>query len=415
LSGRDGVKGDKGNQGRDGMKGEPGTCDTKELTAIKSKLKDLTREVERLRNQPKTTSCDQDYKQGLHFFEKFQEIPTKGATAVKFFSIGDDLFLVFANYNGDKLGKKAKSVVYKMENERFILNQTLSTNGPYGVEHFKIGGVHYMAIANHYVGGYKQNSVIYKWSKGKFEEFQVISTNGASGFKFFTIDGEHYLAVSEYNDGSTNSIDSFVYKWKQGRFVKYQNIPTDGARACDSTVIANETFLVYANQYHSQKKYNTKSNVYKWSGGHFLKFQSMQTQGAYSAKFFRVNSHVFLSFANLYTGSKHNTNSPIFKWDGVKFTLFQEIPTQGAMEMHPFEMNGEMFFAVANYRGDSGGYSVRSVVYKASGARFTLYQDLQTSGARGVHAIVHKGQRYLVFANYYKSNYNIDSFVYKFT
>jgi len=50
LSGRDGVKGDKGNQGRDGMKGEPGTCDRKELTAIKSKLKDLTREVERLRN-----------------------------------------------------------------------------------------------------------------------------------------------------------------------------------------------------------------------------------------------------------------------------------------------------------------------------------------------------------------------------
>jgi len=84
------------------------------------------------------------------------------------------------------------------------------------------------------------------------------------------------------------------------------------------------------------------------------------------------------------------------------------------MEMHPFEMNGEMFFAVANYHGDRGGHSARSVVYKASGAQFTLYQDLQTFGARGVHAIVHKGQRYLVFANNYKSNYNIDSFVYKF-
>ena len=46
-------------------------------------------------------------KQGLHFFEKFQEIPTKGALAVKFFSINDDLFLVFANYYGDSLGNKA--------------------------------------------------------------------------------------------------------------------------------------------------------------------------------------------------------------------------------------------------------------------------------------------------------------------
>jgi len=85
----------------------------------------------------------------------------------------------------------------------------------------------------------------------------------------------------------------------------------------------------------------------------------VQTQGAYSAKFFRVNGHVFLAFVNHYTGSKYNMNSPIYKWDGVKFTLFQEIPTQGAMEMQPFEMNGEMFLAIANYHGDSAGYSVR--------------------------------------------------------
>jgi len=77
-------------------------------------------------------------------------------------------------------------------------------------------------------------------------------------------------------------------------------------------------------------------------------------------------------------------------------------------------MNGEMFLAIANFRGDSGGYSVRSVVYKASGAQFTPYQDLQTFGAHGVHAIVHKGQRYLVFANSIKSKHNIDSFVYRF-
>ena len=115
-------------------------------------------------------------KQGLHFFEKFQGIPTKGAADVKLFSVGYDLFLVFANYYGDKSGHKAKSVAYKMENKRFILNQTLSTHGAYGIENFKIDGVHYMAIANQYDGGYKQNSIIYKWSKGKFEEFHVIST-----------------------------------------------------------------------------------------------------------------------------------------------------------------------------------------------------------------------------------------------
>ena len=270
-------------------------------------------------------------KQGLHFFEKFQEIPTKGAAAVRFFSIGDDLFLVFANHYGDRSKYKTKSVIYKMENKRFVLIQTLVTHGANGVEHFTIDGVHYIAIANHYDAGYKLNSVIYKWSKGKFEEFQDVSTNGASVLKFFTIDEEHYLAFSEYSDGTTNSVDSFVYKWKRGRFMKYQNISTDGARACDSIVIANETFLVHANYFHSQSKHSTESSVYKWSGGHFLKFQSVQTQGAYSAKFFRVDGHVFLAFAHYYTGSKYNMKSPIYKWDGVKFTLFQEIPTQGAI------------------------------------------------------------------------------------
>ena len=318
---------------------------------------------------------------------------------------------MFAKFHGDKSGHQVKSVVYKMENKRFFLIQTLSTHGAYGIEHFTIDREHYMAIAHQYDGGsYKLNSVIYKWRRGRFQEFQIISTSGASGFKFFTIEGEHYLAVAERVDGSTTSIDSFVYKWKQGRFIKYQNISTDGAMACDSIVIANETFLVYANHYHSQKKQNTESNVYKWSGVRFLKFQSVQTQGAYSAKFFRVNGYVFLAFASYYTGSKCNTNSPIYRWDGEKFSLFQEIPTQGATEIQSFEMNGEMFFAVANFHGDSGGNSVRSVMYKTSGAQFTLYQDFQTFGAWGVDSIVHKGERYLVFANIQNN-----SFVYKFT
>ena len=322
---------------------------------------------------------------------------------------------MFANYHGDKAGYKAESVVYKMENGQFVQIQTLSTHGAYGIDHFIIDKVHYMAIANYYDGGYKQNSVIYKWSGDRFEQFQVISTNGATGVKFFTIEGEHFLAISQYHDGSTFSIDSFVFKWKSGGFVKYQDIPTHGAMACDSFVIANETYLVYTNYYHPQKKQNTESNVYKWSGGHFVKFQTMQTQGAYSAKFFQVHNHVFLAFAFFYTGSSYNTKSPVFIWDDTKFTLFQEISSPGAIELHPFEINGAMFLAFANHEDENAGYLSRSHVYKATGAKFSLYQELETYGARGIDAIVHKGQRFLVFADYYKTSRSVaNSFVYKF-
>ena len=317
-----------------------------------------------------------------------------------------------ASYYGDNVGHETESVVYEIKNGRFVKNQTLAARGGYFTEHFTIDKEHYMVIANREdsVTGWKLNSIIYKWSRSQFEVFQVFPTNGASGLKFFTIDGEHYLAVAEFHDRSTHSIDSAVYKWKKGRFEKYQNIPTHGGVACDSIVIANKTHLVFSNQYHPQKKYNLESTVYKWSGGNFLKFQAVQSYGTFCTKFFRVNGHVFLAFASYCKGSSPTqvTKSPLFKWDGSKFTLFQEIPTSGAMELCPFEMNGEVFLAVANYRGDS------SVVYKASGARFTHYQDLKTQGARGVHFFVDEGQKYLVFANYYKSKYNIDSFVYKF-
>lgn len=409
LSGRDGVKGDPGDQGTTGQKGEPGVCDLKELEAIKSKLEKLTQDLETLKNQPKQmtnpgkeTKC----RQGLHFFEKFKQIPTTGVSDVKSFWIGSDHFLVFASYYGDIAGHEAESVVFEIKNGQFIKNQTLAARGGYYIEHFIIDREHYLAIANREDGvtGWKLNSIIYKWSRHRFEVFQMFPTNGGSGFKYFTIDGEHYLAVAEFHDRSTYSVDSSLYKWKRGRFEKYQNFPTHGGVACDSIVIANETYLVFANQVNPQKSFDAESSVYKWSGGNFLKFQTVKARGPFSSKFFQVGGHVFLGFA-----SSRSTKSPLFKWDGSKFTLFQEIPTRWAMELCLFEVNGDVFLAVANYQES------KSSVFKAFGAQFTHYQDLETHGARGVHAFVHEGEKHLVFANYLKNRKrNIDSFVYKF-
>lgn len=221
LSGRDGVKGDQGDQGTTGQKGEPGVCDVQQS-------KQLTR-------PDKETKC----RQGLHFFEKFKEIPTTGVSDVKSFWIGNDQFLVFASYYGDNAGHEAESVVFEIKNGQFIKNQTLAARGGYYIEHFTIDKEHYMAIANREdsVTGWKLNSIIYKWSRHRFEVFQMFPTNGGSGFKFFTIDGDHYLAVAEFHDRSTYSVDSSLYKWKRGRFEKYQNFPTHGGVACDSIVI----------------------------------------------------------------------------------------------------------------------------------------------------------------------------------
>ena len=109
--------------------------------------------------------------------------------------------------------------------------------------------------------------------------FQKISTKGASDVAFSKINGEtDYLTVANYNNGSTSSIKSVIYKWSNGKFNKFQEIPTEGAKGCSAFVINNDTFIAFANYYNSNQKYAVQSNVFKRSGGHFVKLQSLQTR-----------------------------------------------------------------------------------------------------------------------------------------
>ena len=268
---------------------------------------------------------------GFHLFEKIQDLPTRGAVDVEHFTIDGSLFLAFANYHGDIRKHKTSSMIYKMDEStgKFILYQTLQTRGAYGLEYFSIAGKHFLAMANYYHGTYLLDSVIYQWNGKLFVAFQHISTKGGSHFAFFTINGENYLVVANHHDGRTRSTKSVIYKWSSGKFTKFQEIPTEGAMGCTAFVINNDTFIAFANHYNSQRKYSVQSTVFKWSGGHFLKLQSLQTYGARDVKSFNINGHTFLAFANSYSGSSSNTNSFIYKWDGNTFVLFQSIPTRG--------------------------------------------------------------------------------------
>ena len=53
---------------------------------------------------------------GFHFFEKVQDLPTRGAVDVEHFTIDGSLFLAFANYHGDIKKYKTGSMIYKMDN-----------------------------------------------------------------------------------------------------------------------------------------------------------------------------------------------------------------------------------------------------------------------------------------------------------
>ena len=299
------------------------------------------------------------------------------------------------------------------QTEKFTLYQTLQTRGAFGLEYFSIADKHFLAVANHYDGTHQIDSAVYQWNGKRFVVFQRIPTKGAGHFTFFTMNGEHYLAVANYYDGSTYSTKSVIYKWSSGKFNKFQEIATEGARGCTTFVINSDTFIAFAYYYNSKQKYSVQSTVFKWSGGHFVKLQSLQTYGARDVNSVYINGHTFLAFANYYSGSKYNTDSFIYKWDGNKFVLFQSIPTRGAMAWYSFVISGQTYLGVANHHGDSQKYNTPSVVYQASGARFTQYQEIPTHGIYDMTSFQCKGHTYLAVANYYNQKYNINSALYK--
>ena len=353
---------------------------------------------------------------GLHFFEKVQDLPTIAAENVEQFTINGSVFLVFANYHNDISKYNTSSMIYKINEQtgKFNLYQALQTRGGAALEYFSIAGKHFLAVANHVSGTFLLDSAVYQWNGQRFVAFQKIPTKGAYDVTFFKINGQNYLTVANSYDGGLNSPKSVIYKWSSGRFNKLQEIPTEGARGCAAFVINNDTLIAFASYYNSKHGYAVQSTVFKWSGGHFVKLQSLQTYGAHGVNSVNINGHTFLAFANYKSGRKYNTDSFIYKWDGNKFVLFQTIPTRGASAWHPFMISGQTFLGVANERGDGHKQNTQSVVYQACGVQFIKYQAITTHGARDMTTFEYKGHTYLAVANSHNAGrININSSLYK--
>ena len=348
----------------------------------------------------------------MPLFEKYQDLPTRGARAVEQFSVDGNLFLAFANFRGDKNGYKTSSSIYKLyvSTGKFSLNQSIDTTGGRHIEYFTIADKHYLAVANRYDGVTSRlNSVIYKWDGQQFVAFQNLQTNGANNFHFFQMLPEIFLTVTSYNEvldrPTTNSI---IYKWEGNQFKKFQEIETERAIGSTAFVINSETFIAFANNFKSREGYSVQSPVYKWSvnNSSFVKVQTLQTYGAHDVKSFNHNEETFLAFANYRNGASYDVDSFLYKWNGSRFVLFQSIPTRGTVAMHPFVICDGTFLGVANERG-------KTVVYRFSGSQFSKYQEM-VYGANDLTSFEYKGHTYLAITDYTKGGgYNINSELYK--
>ena len=334
------------------------------------------------------------------YFEKYQDLPTRGAHAVEHFTINGSLFLAFANYKSDTAEKyNTDSFIYKFNDltGKFFLYQTIGTHGGHDVEYFTISGKHYLAVANVYNGTtHRLNSVIYLWNGTLFVAFQNVATIRGASLNFFTVEKEPFFAVCNLQDSVPQRTNSVIYNWKNNKFEKFQEIATEGCRASTAFVINNESYIAFANEIGS-----ASSVVYKRAGMHFVKLQNLQKYRAMDVKSFYINYDVFLAIAS-------QPESYINKWNGRQFVQFKTIPTSGARALHPFVMCGQTFLGVADQ------YRTKTVLYRFSAqGQFTKYQKLSTFGANDMTSFEHKGHTYLAIANFGNNQRNIESTVYK--
>ena len=334
------------------------------------------------------------------YFEKYQDLPTRGAHAVEHFTINGSLFLAFANYKSDTAEKyNTDSFIYKFNDltGKFFLYQTIGTHGGHDVEYFTISGEHYLAVANVNNGTTNRlNSVIYLWNGTLFVAFQNVATIRGASFNFFTIEKKPFFAVSNLQDFVPQRTNSVIYKWKNNMFEKFQEIVTEGCRASAAFVIYNESYIAFANEIWS-----ASSVVYKRAGMHFVKLQNLQKHRAMDIKPFYINDDVFLAIAS-------QPESYINKWNGSQFVQFQTIPTSGARALHPFVMCSETFLGVADQ------YRTKTELYRFSApGQFTKYQELSTFGANDMTSFKHNGHTYLAIANFADDEWNVESTVYK--
>ena len=212
-------------------------------------------------------------------FVMMQNLPSHGARDWQSFSIRNNDYLALANlrtgkgpYNSDTF-----STIYQWDGIRFVPIQDILTQAAQEWCHYVIDGQTFLTVANYATqqGGkinFQINSDIYRWDGQKFILFQSIPTNGAFNITSFDIGSNHYLA---YSNGFGNTSD--VYIWKNNHFVLLQQIPSNKARDIDSFVIDGKYYLALANL-------GGDSVINQWNGNKFVRREAAVNKNKKSKK-----------------------------------------------------------------------------------------------------------------------------------
>ena len=260
--------------------------------------------------------------------------------------------------------------------------------------HFSFDGEHFLAVANKRKEGLTEtDSVLYRLEEGLFNEFQRISTNYNSGMLYFTINQRKLLVVSNLGWEKLS-----VYEWINGSFsVKVQDIPMPLVQFCSKITVTNQTYLVCGTWASSMA-----TNIVKWTGSKFESFQNLPSCRVGHVHCFSANGSEYIAVP-VFQGA--GGESFVYRWDKTAFVLHQTFTVKWARAWASFvSPKGDTFLVVA---------SKRSTVFKLTGNRFFMYQQLETTGASDIAAFSQGRNFFMVISCQRRGNtFNVNSTLY---
>lgn len=299
-------------------------------------------------------------------FVEDSRLPCPGGEDALCFSNGEGTFLAFANLRTGSGPYQANiaSLIYRREDGRWELDQSIPSFGAKQWHHFKIGDREFLALAQGLVIpnvpltplGHGR-SVIFERIEGEWKEFQIVGGRFGYNWHDFEIDGQHFLG---YADQITPSL---LYRWDGTQFVPYQTFADIGGRAFRFFNHEGEQWLAFA-------AIGDDTTLYRWNGELFVKHQSLGGPGGREFELIESEHGLFLVRICFITGSpadpKTDLVSQIFKWSGGRFELAEEFPTFGGTSASHFVADGSDYLAVSNSLTPGVRFRQDMVIYRLS-------------------------------------------------
>lgn len=281
------------------------------------------------------------------------------------------------------------------------LIQSLATSGAREVTPFSIKGEQYLAVPqlaydilslppNMNGGNADADVLIFKRQDSKFKLYQSLPGHGNEGAEFFTMDNQAYLATCSVDSGPKPPFTNFtyqkLYRWDGKYFYPVQQFYGYAAKAWKYFTVGDKKFLALANGVtlpNTPKTIDRRSVIYQWNGKKFIPFQYFDTKWGYDFTSFSIGKEQFLGLTD------HLIPSKLFRWNGKKFEDFQSFDKSGGRQFYFFTIGDKKFLALANINQPS-------TIYLWQNHQFKLFQSLPGKGGRSFLYFNQNGKNYLL-------------------